>query len=54
MCALVELFQDRGVDESIFQNPLKLHMTLGTLALTNEAEVERASLLLEDCRHEIM
>ncbi|XP_052467996.1 activating signal cointegrator 1 complex subunit 1 [Carassius gibelio] len=42
--------QDAGVDESIFQNPAKLHLTIGTLALLNEQEVTRASELLQQCQ----
>ncbi|XP_059387471.1 activating signal cointegrator 1 complex subunit 1 [Carassius carassius] len=42
--------QDAGVDESIFQNPAKLHLTIGTLALLNEQEVTRASELLQQSR----
>lgn len=42
--------QDAGVDESIFQNPAKLHLTIGTLALLNEQEVTRASKLLQQCQ----
>uniref|UniRef100_A0A671QGT5 K Homology domain-containing protein n=1 Tax=Sinocyclocheilus anshuiensis TaxID=1608454 RepID=A0A671QGT5_9TELE len=45
--------QDAGVDESIFQNPAKLHLTIGTLALLNEQEVTRASELLQQCRDAI-
>ncbi|XP_072523157.1 activating signal cointegrator 1 complex subunit 1 [Salminus brasiliensis] len=42
--------QDGGVDESIFQNPAKLHLTVGTLALLNEQEVMRACELLQQCQ----
>ncbi|KAI2658224.1 Activating signal cointegrator 1 complex subunit 1 [Labeo rohita] len=42
--------QDAGVDESIFQNPAKLHLTIGTLALLNEQEVTRANELLQQCQ----
>ncbi|XP_043087092.1 activating signal cointegrator 1 complex subunit 1 [Puntigrus tetrazona] len=45
--------QDAGVDESIFQNPAKLHLTIGTLALLNEQEVTRASELLQRCQDTI-
>ncbi|XP_067224976.1 activating signal cointegrator 1 complex subunit 1 isoform X2 [Chanodichthys erythropterus] len=41
--------QDSGVDVSIFQNPAKLHLTIGTLALLNEQEVTRANELLQQC-----
>lgn len=42
--------QDLGVDASIFQNPAKLHLTVGTLALLNEVEVQRAYELLLQCQ----
>lgn len=42
--------QDGGVDDSIFQNPAKLHLTIGTLALLNEQEVMRACELLQQCQ----
>ncbi|MGH0125304.1 UNVERIFIED_CONTAM: hypothetical protein FKN15_022185 [Acipenser sinensis] len=34
--------QDDGVDGSIFQNPAKLHLTIGTQSLLNEKEVTKA------------
>ncbi|KAK1164550.1 activating signal cointegrator 1 complex subunit 1 [Acipenser oxyrinchus oxyrinchus] len=34
--------QDNGVDGSIFQNPAKLHLTIGTQSLLNEKEVTKA------------
>ncbi|XP_035389661.1 activating signal cointegrator 1 complex subunit 1 [Electrophorus electricus] len=39
--------QDMGVDGSVFQNPAKLHLTIGTMALLNEQEVMRACELLQ-------
>ncbi|XP_029953477.1 activating signal cointegrator 1 complex subunit 1 [Salarias fasciatus] len=42
--------QDHGVEESIFQNPLKLHLTIGTVALLNDIEVQRASEHLQECQ----
>ncbi|XP_012686590.2 activating signal cointegrator 1 complex subunit 1 [Clupea harengus] len=47
---LKQCSQDVGVDASIFQNPAKLHLTVGTLALLSEAEVQRASELLQQCQ----
>ncbi|KAL2078576.1 hypothetical protein ACEWY4_026261 [Coilia grayii] len=47
---LEQCSQDMGVDASIFQNPAKLHLTVGTLALLSEAEVQRASELLLQCQ----
>lgn len=43
--------QDHGVEESIFQNPAKLHLTIGTLALLNDKEVQRATEHLEECQN---
>ncbi|TRY59120.1 hypothetical protein DNTS_009562 [Danionella cerebrum] len=45
--------QDFGVEESIFQNPSKLHLTVGTLVLLNQQEVMHASSLLLQCRDAI-
>ncbi|XP_028826698.1 activating signal cointegrator 1 complex subunit 1 [Denticeps clupeoides] len=42
--------QERGIDASIFQNAAKLHLTVGTLALLNAAEVALASELLQQCQ----
>jgi len=45
---------DRGLDASLFQNPKKLHLTLGTLALLNDSEIEKAVELLHGCQEEII
>lgn len=45
--------QDHGVEESIFQDPAKLHLTIGTLALLNDTEVRRASEHLQECLNTI-
>ncbi|XP_030256513.1 activating signal cointegrator 1 complex subunit 1 [Sparus aurata] len=50
---LEQCSQDRGVDESIFQNPAKLHLTIGTLALLNEMEVRKACEHLQECQNVI-
>ncbi|XP_030630395.1 activating signal cointegrator 1 complex subunit 1 [Chanos chanos] len=47
---LEQCAQDHGVDPSIFQNPAKLHLTVGTMALLNEQEVTRASEVLQQCQ----
>ncbi|KAM9831188.1 activating signal cointegrator 1 complex subunit 1 [Neosynchiropus ocellatus] len=47
---LQQCSQDHGVDASIFQNPAKLHLTVGTLVLLNESEVTKASEHLQDCQ----
>ncbi|XP_073345514.1 activating signal cointegrator 1 complex subunit 1 [Pagrus major] len=50
---LEQCSQDHGVDESIFQNPAKLHLTIGTLALLNEMEVRKACEHLQECQNVI-
>ncbi|XP_078055609.1 activating signal cointegrator 1 complex subunit 1 [Mustelus asterias] len=51
---LDECSQDRGIDSSIFQNPAKLHLTIGTLALLNEQEITRACELLQKCKEDFI
>ncbi|CAH1781635.1 unnamed protein product [Owenia fusiformis] len=51
---LRELGGDRGVDRSIFQNPYKLHLTLGTLVLLNQDEIERANQMLQQCNTDLV
>lgn len=46
--------QDRGIDASIFQNPCKLHMTLGTLALMSDSEISEATSILNDCQRDLI
>ncbi|KAM3592635.1 uncharacterized protein V6R79_022565 [Siganus canaliculatus] len=46
---LQQCSQDHGVEESIFQNPAKLHLTIGTLALLNDMEVRKACEHLKEC-----
>lgn len=48
---LEQCSQDHGVEESIFQNPAKLHLTVGTLALLNDMEVKKACEHLQDCQN---
>ncbi|KAJ3608190.1 hypothetical protein NHX12_025240 [Muraenolepis orangiensis] len=50
---LEQCSQDNGVDESIFQNPSKLHLTVGTLVLLNQTEVDKACDHLQEFRHVI-
>ncbi|MBN3312232.1 ASCC1 protein, partial [Atractosteus spatula] len=47
---LEQCSQDRGVDSSIFQNPAKLHLTIGTLALLSDMEVTKACDLAQQCQ----
>uniref|UniRef100_A0A1B6DI35 K Homology domain-containing protein n=1 Tax=Clastoptera arizonana TaxID=38151 RepID=A0A1B6DI35_9HEMI len=51
---VLETCQGRGVEESIFQNPDKLHLTIGTLVLTDNVERNRASDVLMDCKHNLI
>ena len=37
----------RGLDETVFQTPSLLHLTIGTLALMDEAERQKAKEVLE-------
>lgn len=46
--------KDSAVDTSIFQNPQKLHMTLGTLVLLSQTEIQRARDLLSHCLEELV
>ncbi|XP_029933175.1 activating signal cointegrator 1 complex subunit 1 [Myripristis murdjan] len=50
---LEQCSQDHGVEASIFQNPAKLHLTVGTLALLNEMEVTKACEHLRECQNVI-
>ncbi|ESP05047.1 hypothetical protein LOTGIDRAFT_230082 [Lottia gigantea] len=45
---------DRGLDATIFQNPKKLHMTIGTMALLNEREINQAVVLLQQCQQDLI
>lgn len=44
----------RGIGKDIFQNPSKLHITLGTLVLLDEADRKKAAQALQDCLHNIV
>lgn len=48
---LQQCSQDHGVEGSIFQNPAKLHLTIGTLALLNDTEVKKACEHLQECQN---
>uniref|UniRef100_A0A8C5HZ57 K Homology domain-containing protein n=1 Tax=Gouania willdenowi TaxID=441366 RepID=A0A8C5HZ57_GOUWI len=47
---LEQCAEDHGIDGSIFQNPAKLHLTVGTLALLNDTEVRKACEHLQECQ----
>ncbi|KAM4034160.1 activating signal cointegrator 1 complex subunit 1 isoform 2-T2 [Anomaloglossus baeobatrachus] len=51
---LAKCSKDHGVESSIFQNPVKLHLTIGTLVLLNENEVTQACQLLQSCKEEFL
>lgn len=44
----------RGIDESIFQSPEKLHLTIATFVLLDDFEVENATKILNDCKTDII
>ncbi|BES88846.1 activating signal cointegrator 1 complex subunit [Nesidiocoris tenuis] len=46
--------RDEGVDESIFQTPEKLHLTICTLVLGDDVERKQASSALQKCKEEII
>ncbi|XP_074965486.1 activating signal cointegrator 1 complex subunit 1 isoform X1 [Phalacrocorax aristotelis] len=46
--------KDHGVSSSLFQNPAKLHLTLGTLVLLNEQEIQKARDLLQQCKEDFV
>ncbi|XP_035519375.1 activating signal cointegrator 1 complex subunit 1 [Morone saxatilis] len=48
---LQQCSQDHGVEGSIFQNPVKLHLTVGTMALLNDVEVRKACEHLQECQN---
>ncbi|OWF52184.1 activating signal cointegrator 1 complex subunit 1-like [Mizuhopecten yessoensis] len=45
---------DRGIDSTIFQKQEKLHLTLGTLVLLSEAEVQQALDVLQQCHEDLV
>ncbi|KAG1676668.1 Activating signal cointegrator 1 complex subunit 1 [Nymphon striatum] len=51
---LQHCFENQNIDSSLFQNALKLHFTVGTLVLLNDADRSRATDLLHECKDEII
>lgn len=43
-----------GLDKSLFQDPNKLHVTIGTLCLMDHADRTLAAQLLNECRENIL
>ncbi|XP_031204434.1 activating signal cointegrator 1 complex subunit 1 isoform X3 [Mastomys coucha] len=46
--------KDRGVDSTIFQNPKKLHLTIGMLVLLSEQEIQQTCEILQRCKEEFI
>ena len=44
----------RGIDRDIFQNPDKLHITLGTLVLLDDCDRKKAAEALQNCKRELI
>ncbi|KAM6182876.1 activating signal cointegrator 1 complex subunit 1 isoform 2-T2 [Erethizon dorsatum] len=51
---LAKCSMDRGVDSSVFQNPKKLHLTIGMLVLLSEQEIQQTCELLQRCKEEFI
>uniref|UniRef100_F6Q2Y1 Activating signal cointegrator 1 complex subunit 1 n=1 Tax=Bos taurus TaxID=9913 RepID=F6Q2Y1_BOVIN len=52
--AVSGILQDHGVDSSIFQNPKKLHLTIGMLVLLSEQEIQQTCEMLQQCKEEFI
>ncbi|XP_073649584.1 activating signal cointegrator 1 complex subunit 1 isoform X2 [Tursiops truncatus] len=46
--------EDHGVDSTIFQNPKKLHLTIGMLVLLSEQEIQQTCEMLQQCKEEFI
>lgn len=44
----------KGVDETIFQIPSKLHLTLGVLTLLDDAKIKQAIEALNYCKEHVV
>jgi activating signal cointegrator complex subunit 1 len=51
---LTEFKDCKGIDESLFQNPSKLHLTFCVLVLLNQNEVLKAKQILNNSLHQIV
>ena len=51
---LKPVLKDRAIDATIFQNPQKLHMTIGTLVLLSNSEIQQARDLLFQCYDDLV
>uniref|UniRef100_A0A8C9E496 Activating signal cointegrator 1 complex subunit 1 n=1 Tax=Phocoena sinus TaxID=42100 RepID=A0A8C9E496_PHOSS len=45
---------DHGVDSTIFQNPKKLHLTIGMLVLLSDQEIQQTCEMLQQCKEEFI
>ncbi len=45
---------DTGVDDSLFQNTNKLHLTITTAVLVGENEIDQAVNILNECKNEFL
>lgn len=45
---------DRGIDDTIFQNPAKLHMTLCVMVVADDRERQETIQALHHCYNQIM
>lgn len=43
-----------GMDESIFQKSLKLHLTISVFSLFDESEINEAKLTLQNCNENVL
>jgi len=51
---VLEENQSSSIKEEIFQDPDKLHLTLGTLTLFDDADRRKAAEALTHCREEVI
>lgn len=51
---MIQGCQARGIEEDIFQNPDKLHLTICTLVLTDNVERAEATNMLENCKRDVI
>ncbi|XP_014285072.1 activating signal cointegrator 1 complex subunit 1 isoform X1 [Halyomorpha halys] len=51
---VLEKCKDRGINESIFQNPERLHLTIGLLVLSDKVERSEAGKALEECKEVVI
>ena len=47
------IFLPKGIDQVLFQNPEKLHLTIAPLVLLNDDERKRTTIALQNFRERI-